>query len=337
MREKYNGILVIDKDKGYTSHDVVARLRGITGQRKIGHTGTLDPEATGVLPVGLGNATKLNDLLIDKKKCYRVRMILGVTTDSQDMTGTVLTDVGTCLEAHDGLSCSKNDACSEGGHLREEYPTGNVISLKESDITEAALSFVGGYDQEPPMYSAVRIGGKRLYELARQGVEIERETRWVDIDRIDVESVTESDGHVEAVMSVDCSKGTYIRTLCNDIGKKLGCGACVGELKRLQVGRFSIGEAHTLAEVEEMAKAGRLESLIVPTDSCLEGYGRGYLKESADRFLLSGNMVGTDDFERLESERSREGILVYDSHGEFMATYVYSRRFKSYKPKKMFL
>lgn len=324
MREKYNGILVINKDSGYTSFDVIAKLRGILGQRKMGHTGTLDPDATGVLPIGLGNATKLNDMLIDKRKIYRTVMVLGLSTDTQDISGTVLKDVKTSL-------CEDTEsACSDSASAEERRLTKEQIAL-------AVKSFEGGYEQLPPMYSAIRVNGKRLYELARQGVEIERTGRWVEILSIEISDIAEVSGHIEVSMLVECSKGTYIRTLANDIGDKLGVGGCVKLLERTLVGQFELSKSYTLPEVQALMDEGRILEAIVPTDKCLEGYGEGHLKEEADRLLLSGNMVTTNDFVSLSNERSKKGILMYDSHGEFMATYVYSKRFKSYKPEKMFL
>ena len=182
----YNGIINIYKEKGFTSHDVVAKMRGICKQKKIGHTGTLDPDAVGVLPVCLGNGTKLCDMLTDKDKVYEAELLLGVTTDTQDVTGEVL---------------AQRD-----------------VTASESQVREAIESFVGDYMQVPPMYSALKVDGKKLYELARAGKEVERAARPVKIHGIDIISV-----ELPVIkMTVSCSKGTYIRTLCHDIGEKLG-------------------------------------------------------------------------------------------------------------------
>src|SRR5699024_3849825 len=189
-----NGILNIYKEKGYTSHDVVARLRGIVGQKKIGHTGTLDPEAEGVLPVCLGRATKVCDMLTDKDKTYETVLLLGTSTDTQDITGRVLS------------SRSLDDP---------ELPEGTVTEEK----TESCIrGFIGEYDQIPPMYSALKVGGKKLYELAREGKTIERKSRKVMIYDIRIKDIDLP----RVRMEVKCSKGTYIRTLCHDIGEKLG-------------------------------------------------------------------------------------------------------------------
>ena len=197
-----NGIINVYKEKGYTSFDVVAKLRGIFKQKKIGHTGTLDPDAEGVLPVCLGKATKVCDLLTDKSKEYEAVLLLGKVTDTQDITGTV-------LEEKD-------------------------VKVTEEAVRETVLSFVGDYMQIPPMYSALKVNGKKLCDLAREGKTVERQARPVKILTIDILDVTLP----RVRMRVHCSKGTYIRTLCQDIGEKLGCGGCMESLLRTQVSEF---------------------------------------------------------------------------------------------------
>ena len=184
-----HGILNVYKEQGYTSHDVVAKLRGITKQKKIGHTGTLDPDAEGVLPICLGSATKICSLLTDRSKTYRTVLLLGQTTDTQDVSGN-------CLESR------------------------SVSHLTESQVKEAILKFEGEYEQVPPMYSALKVNGKKLYELAREGKTVERSARKVVIHDIKIEKIELP----RVWMEVSCSKGTYIRTLCNDIGGVLGTG-----------------------------------------------------------------------------------------------------------------
>ena len=209
-----NGIINVYKEAGFTSHDVVAKMRGICGQKKIGHTGTLDPAATGVLPVCLGSGTRLCDMLTEKDKEYVAVLLLGMTTDTQDTTGTVLS--------------------------RKE------VNASEEEVAEAVTSFVGDYDQVPPMYSALKVNGKKLYELARAGKEVEREARRVRIEEIEIL-------HMElprVTMRVVCSKGTYIRTLCADIGNKLCCGGTMESLQRTRVGIFKLEEALTLSRKE---------------------------------------------------------------------------------------
>lgn len=184
-----DGIINVYKEKGYTSHDVVAKMRGILRMKKIGHTGTLDPDAEGVLPVCLGKGTKLCDMLTDRSKTYRAVLLLGLETDTQDTTGAVL----------------------------KESP----VDVSEEEVRETVMGFVGHYDQIPPMYSALKVGGKKLYELARAGKEVERQARPVEILEIQVEEISLP----RVTMTVSCSKGTYIRTLCYDIGRKLGAAA----------------------------------------------------------------------------------------------------------------
>ena len=192
-----NGILNVYKEKGYTSHDVVAKLRGIVGQKKIGHTGTLDPDAEGVLPVCLGRATKVCDMLTEKDKTYEAVLLLGKETDTQDISGTVLR-------------------------------VGETEGLTQEQVKDCVMSFVGEYDQIPPMYSALKVNGKKLYELAREGKTIERKSRKVEIKEIRILEMALP----RVRMEVSCSKGTYIRTLCHDIGEKLGCFGCMESLLR---------------------------------------------------------------------------------------------------------
>ena len=217
-----NGILNIYKEKGYTSHDVVARLRGIVGQKKIGHTGTLDPEAEGVLPVCLGRATKVCDMLTDKDKTYETVLLLGKTTDTQDITGKVLSE-------H-----SPDDPGLPGG------------AVTEKSAEECISGFIGAYDQIPPMYSALKVNGQKLVDLARRGVTVERESR-----RIFISSIEAFEENGRFMLSVDCSRGTYIRTLCEDIGARLGCGAAMASLRRTRVGDFSLEDAVTFEQLAD--------------------------------------------------------------------------------------
>ena len=197
-----DGVIVIRKEKDFTSHDVVAKLRGILHMKKIGHTGTLDPDAEGVLPVALGKATRLVDMITDKEKTYEAVMRLGVVTDTQDMSGTVLSQA-------------------------------SELHVTEEELRAAIESFVGDYMQVPPMYSALKVNGKKLYELAREGKTVERKPRPVHFYEIEILEI-----NLPLVrFCVTCSKGTYIRTLCHDIGEKLGCGAAMETLLRTKVGR----------------------------------------------------------------------------------------------------
>lgn len=231
-----DGILVIRKEKGYTSHDVVAKLRGILHMKKIGHTGTLDPAAEGVLPVALGRGTRLVELLTEKEKTYEAVLRLGVSTDTQDMTGTILSE--------------------------------KPVTVTEEEVRETVASFVGEQMQVPPMYSALKVGGKKLYELAREGKTIERKPRPVVFYEI---RILDMDLPLVRI-SVTCSKGTYIRTLCNDIGEKLGCGGAMEELLRTRSGNFTLEESMALSQVEEAVADGTIGEKIVSIEDVLSMY-----------------------------------------------------------------
>ena len=300
-----NGVLNIYKEAGFTSHDVVAKLRGILKQKKIGHTGTLDPDAEGVLPVCLGNATKLCGLLSDKEKTYEAVLLLGQTTDTQDVSGTVL---GTAS-----------------------------VTAGEEEIREAVLGFLGDYDQVPPMYSALKVGGKKLYELAREGKEVERKARRVRILALEIHGIRLP----EVSFSVTCSSGTYIRTLCQDIGERLGCGGCMKSLLRTRVDRFQVEDSLRLSEIEELAREGRIGEALIPVDEMFPAYPKLCMKEAADRLVYNGNPFSAGDAQELLQEETLCGtqVRVYDSSGNFVGIY---RRQEdgqglSYRPVKMFL
>lgn len=296
-----HGIINIHKEKGFTSHDVVAKLRGIIGQKKIGHTGTLDPDATGVLPVCLGKATKLCDMLTDKNKTYETVLLLGKTTDTQDISGEVLSEKST-----DGIDVGSVEACIKG--------------------------FVGEYMQIPPMYSALKVNGKKLYELAREGIEIERKARPVVIYDICIKEICLP----RVRMEVKCSKGTYIRTLCHDIGEKLGCGGCMEELIRTKVSRFELSDSLTLREVQEKKDAGLLGEILVPIDEMFAEYRSVTLKKEYAPLVYNGNMFAPKHMnERLEL-CDGEQVRVYDESGRFLAIYEFQKIRKMFKIVKMF-
>lgn len=298
-----DGIINIYKEKGFTSHDVVAKLRGILKQKKIGHTGTLDPEAEGVLPVCLGKATKLCDLLTDKDKCYQTVLKLGITTDTQDMTGTVL---------------KKMD-----------------VNLKEEAIKEAILSFEGEYNQIPPMYSALKVNGKKLYELAREGKEVERKPRRVVIRKIEILDINEELDEVR--MNVECSKGTYIRTLCYDIGEKLGVGGTMKSLLRTRVERFYLADSIRLSDVENKVKEGTLLTSITPIEAMFTQYGTFYVSEEKERFLNNGNELSVADGDMEEQNKEASIFKMYDAENTFKGLYQITENRKYLKPYKMFL
>lgn len=296
-----NGIINIHKEKGYTSHDVVAKLRGIVGQKKIGHTGTLDPDATGVLPVCLGKATKLCDMLTDKNKTYETVMLLGQVTDTQDVSGSV-------LETH------------------------SADDITELEVRTAISGFIGDIMQIPPMYSALKVNGKKLYELAREGIEVERKARPITIFDIEVLEVELP----RVKMRVNCSKGTYIRTLCHDIGQALGCGACMEVLVRTQVSRFELAESVTLKQVEEFVKAGKLDEILTPIDAMFEKYEAVSLKVEFLPLVYNGNTFLPKHLEQKLELTDGKFVRIYNEQGQFMAIYKYVKETHTFKIEKMF-
>ena len=289
-----NGIINVYKEAGFTSHDVVAKLRGIAKQKKIGHTGTLDPDATGVLPVCLGRATKVAGLLTDTRKTYECVLLLGVTTDTQDISGTVL----------------------------QERPWEMLCSVPGEDagaaerVTETILSFLGPQMQIPPMYSALKKDGRKLYELAREGKVVEREPRPVLFYEIRILEMNLP----RVRFSVTCSRGTYIRTLCHDIGEKLGCGGCMEKLVRTEVGPFRLETALHLAEIEALRDEGKLLSCVTPVDCLFEDCPALYAAgPEADRLLHNGNQVSADQL--CEGAERADRYRIYDTQGAFVGLF----------------
>ncbi|MBR0149308.1 MAG: tRNA pseudouridine(55) synthase TruB [Lachnospiraceae bacterium] len=295
-----NGIINVNKGAGFTSFDVVARLRHIFGQKKIGHTGTLDPEATGVLPVCLGNATRVCELLMDETKTYEALMRPGTVTDTQDIWGQILEQ--------------------------------NEVTAGFEMIRDVLLSFVGDYEQLPPMYSAKKVAGKKLYELARKGVEVERKPSRVKIFSI-ADIQMRGDGDVS--FSVTCSKGTYIRTLCHDAGVKLGCGACMTALKRTRVGCFELKDALTLEQIEAV-ELPLLKEHIKTVDVLFEDYPKVMVKTENEKALLNGNPLPLSMTD-LSGIGDKTRVRVYDHAGDFKAIYIYLEDEGVFKPHKMFL
>lgn len=293
-----DGILIVRKEKGYTSHDVVAKLRGILHMRKIGHTGTLDPDAEGVLPVVFGKATKLVELLTEKEKTYEAVLHLGIETDTQDITGSVL----------------------------KRSP----VSVSAEEVQGVIMSFLGEQQQIPPMYSALKVNGRKLYELAREGQTVERKPRAVIFSDI---TIRETDiPYVR--FSVTCSKGTYIRTLCHDIGMKLGCGACMEELTRTASGNFRIEESLTLDEISEKMKDGSIEDCIIPIEEVLKEYPEICCDRYGDRLLMNGNGIP----EKMLNKQYKEGwVRMCSSEGAFKGIYQWNPGRRLYQPVKMFL
>lgn len=248
-----NGILLIDKPRDWTSHDVVGKLRGILRERRIGHSGTLDPMATGLLVVFIGRATRAVEFAEAHEKEYHAGLRLGMVTDTQDVTGTVL----------EQCDCSVT---------REELET-------------VLPRFRGEIQQIPPMYSAIKVQGKKLYEIARKGGEVERKPRPVTISKLEVTG----EEHGDYLLDVVCSKGTYIRTLCHDIGGALGVGGTMSALRRVRAGQFSLENAYTLEQVQQAADAGRAEELLLPVDALFSEYPAVALTAKGEKRCRVGN------------------------------------------------
>lgn len=298
-----DGILNIYKEKGYTSHDVVAKLRGILKTKKIGHTGTLDPDAQGVLPVCVGRATKLCDMLTDKDKAYETVMLLGKTTDTQDITGSVLSQ-------------------SELGE-----------DITAEKVTEVINSFVGEYMQVPPMYSALKVNGKKLYELARSGIEVERKARKVYIHSIEIKDISLP----RVTMTVNCSKGTYIRTLCHDIGETLGAGGCMEELLRIKSGQFEINDSIKIDDVKKYVDDGRISDIMKPIDGVFEKYQKCIVKKEYNVLIYNGNKFSPQNVLNRTDAKDGKEVRVYDEDNFFIGIYRYNGNEKKYVPVKMFL
>jgi tRNA pseudouridine55 synthase len=298
-----NGIINVYKEKGYTSHDVVAKMRGILKIKKIGHTGTLDPNAQGVLPICVGKATKLAGLITDKDKTYEAVLKLGITTDTQDLTGKT-------------LSTSK-------------------VDLNFGDIETGIHAFIGEYMQLPPMYSAIKVNGKKLYELARQGKEIERKRRKVIIYDIRILDYLE-EAH-EVTVSVDCSKGTYIRTLLHDIGETLGCGGAMKRLIRTRAGCFFVEDAMKLAEIEQLVLDNQIGKHIITIDEMLKQYEKINLHRQYHKLIYNGNPFCKEHISTKIMKPSKEWVRVYDADNVFIGIYQFDFEKNYYRPVKMFL
>lgn len=305
-----NGVINIYKERGFTSHDVVAKLRGILKQKKIGHTGTLDPDAEGVLPVCLGKGTRLCDMLTDHSKVYEAVLLLGQSTDTQDVSGSVLQEAS--------------------------------VEVSEEEVREAIMSFVGPYDQIPPMYSALKVNGQKLCDLARAGKEVERKARPVEIYEIQIEEI-----YLPRVrMTVSCSKGTYIRTLCHDIGEKLKCHGCMESLLRTRVGQFQLKDSLTLAQVETYRDENRVSEIVMPVDQVFSDCPALKLTKEAAKLGYNGNPFSstqalTEDGQTVDksleiSLNSGKWFRVYDPERVFIGVYAYDSKRDQFRPEKMF-
>ena len=271
-----DGVIVLNKPLGKTSHDMVYFMRRLTGIKKVGHTGTLDPYADGVLPVCIGRATKAADMLTESDKRYRAEMVLGKTTDTQDAQGKVLSETD--------------------------------VNVTEEQIISAVKSFIGETEQIPPMYSAVKKNGRKLYELARKGIEVEREARKITVYSIDILDISDK----KVIMDVFCSKGTYIRTLCGDIGAVLGVGAYMNALTRTASGRFCLDESYSCEELKNMADNGMIENALIKVDDLFD-YEKITVKDIQAKRLKDGV--------RISDPKASDGRMyrIYDREGNFLS------------------
>ncbi|TYP77607.1 tRNA pseudouridine(55) synthase TruB [Paenibacillus methanolicus] len=301
-----DGILAIWKPAGWTSHDVVAKARGILRIKRIGHTGTLDPQVTGVLPICVGRATRVVEYVQERPKAYEAVLKLGIATDTEDMTGTVL----------------------------EDRPG---IRLTEGQLREALASFVGEIEQVPPMFSAVRVDGKRLYELAREGKVVERKSRRVTIHEITLISADLEQDYPEIRFAVVCSKGTYIRTLCVDIGRLLGMPATMKELVRTMSGGLTQADCVTLEQLRELQASGGIADKLIPADAPLDYMPRGDVGEITARNALQGKRIAFK-YVRIEEAALRESSLIrlYGNDGMFLGVYEPDAENETLKPVKVF-
>ena len=282
-----SGIINVYKEAGYTSFDVVAKLRGILHIKKIGHTGTLDPDAVGVLPICIGKATKVCDMLTNTDKTYVATLLMGVSTDTYDTSGTVLDE--------------------------------KEVNVTPEMVENTIKSFIGEQEQIPPMYSAIKVNGKKLYELAREGKVIERKARRINIYNIEIIDINLP----RVKMRIDCSKGTYIRSLCNDIGEKLGCHGCMENLVRERVGNFSIDNTIIIEEIQSLMNENRVEEVVLPIDSVFSSYPKIKVKAESQKACLNGAKLKFSDLvDGCYNENSQHKYYrLYLENGEFVGIY----------------
>lgn len=284
--ENISGVINIYKEKGFTSHDVVNIVRKKLGKIKTGHTGTLDPDAMGVLPICVGKATKLSEYIASSIKEYKAIVSLGKTTTTQDGSGEVIVE--------------------------------KQVNCSEDNIKKVVNCFKGEIMQTPPMYSAIKIGGKKLYELAREGKEIERKQRKITIYNIEITRFIDNQNFEIKVL---CSKGTYIRTLCNDIGQALGCGAYMSYLLRTRTGNFYIDNAIKLDDIDKLLQNNKLNDILLPMDIVLSEYKKIIVLNKANKFLYNGNKISFSYLKNKENLQQNEKVIVYDEDNNLIGIY----------------
>ena len=299
-----NGVINVYKEPGFTSHDVVAKLRGILKEKKIGHMGTLDPNAVGVLPVCIGKATKLCDVLSEKDKTYSATLLLGTETNTQDIFGKIV----------------------------KKATEGEIDALDEELVIKTIKGYIGDYEQIPPMFSAIKIKGQKLYDLARRGEEVERPTRQCKIIDITIKGIE----FPRVFIDVTCSKGTYIRTLCHDIGQDLGVGGCMEKLTRTRVDRFKVEDSVKLEDIEQARDEGRLDDLILPIDQVLDNYSKCVVSDEAEKLVMNGNIFTSGDTKFKMNHEDGQVVRVYREDETFIGLYKFDEGKRIYKPEKMF-
>lgn len=299
--QKLNGVIPVHKDPGMTSHDVVARLRRILKTKQVGHTGTLDPEVSGVLPICVGQATRISEYIMEMPKEYRGQMVLGIATTTEDFTG-------------------------------ETIETKQVEKLSVADVQNGIHSFIGEIEQIPPMYSSVKIQGKRLYELAREGKVIERKPRKVTIYDLKLINVDLDKTNPTIDFQVTCSKGTYVRTLCVDIGKKLGYPAHMSKLIRTSSGAFKIDQSYTISEIETLMETNQIQTVVTPMAEALPYLEKIQLtNDEIHNKIYNGQRIS------LDSPAKKSGLVkIVDNEGNLAALYEKSNNSIMLKPKKVF-
>ena len=273
------GVINIYKEKGFTSHDVVNIVRKTLGKVKTGHTGTLDPDAEGVLPICVGKATKLADYIAADIKEYKAEITLGIKTTTEDISGDVI---------------EKKD-----------------VNASEDEVKSAINSFVGEYNQIPPMYSAIKVNGKKLYELAREGKEIERKTRLINIYKIrDIKALDNN----KYEFYVLCSKGTYIRTLCKDIGEKLGCGGCMSNLTRTRSGNFYIENSIKINDFKDIVSQNKLNDVLITVKEVLSNYMTVHIDSKAEKYVLNGNKISLSYINEKDIKKGNKVVAEFDNN-----------------------
>ncbi len=304
-----NGVLVINKPAGFTSFDVVAVVRKLSGQRKIGHTGTLDPNATGVLPLLIGNATKAQDIIVNHDKEYIAGFKLGYISNTLDIWGEV-------------QKTKAPDYLSQG-------------VLTKQDILNILPEFTGEINQVPPMFSAIQKNGKRLYDLARQGIEVEREPRKITIYNLNLISFNEQEQ--TGFIKVKCSKGTYIRTLIDDMGKKLSCGAVMDSLERTSACGYNIDKSFTLEEIKDFAEKGELEDNLIPTESLFGNYGYVIVSDNQAKRFSNGGALDISRTYLTKGYKDKQIYRIKDKEKHFLGLGIADKESNQLKIFKLFL